>query len=91
MQPTTCFHDGITNPILQEAYLVFHDPMAFHPANGMFNTDADGRDPTIGRFLRRGEFTPTGLFLGLDDGDSGQDESLESQILIETTPSGQES
>jgi hypothetical protein len=89
MQSTTCFHDGIANPILQEAYLVFHDPIAFHTAHGMFNTDSDGRNPTIGRFRRRGEFTPTGLFRGLDDGDSGQDESLESQILIETTPSGQ--
>jgi hypothetical protein len=88
MQPTTRFHDGIANPILQEAYLVFHDPIAFHTANGMFNTDSDGRDPTIGRFLGRGEFTPTGLFLGLDESNPGQDESLESHILIETTPSG---
>jgi hypothetical protein len=54
----------------------------------MFNTDSDRRDPTIGRFFRRGEFPPTGLFLGLDDGDSSQDESLESQSLIETTPCG---
>jgi hypothetical protein len=89
MQATARFHDSVTNAILQEADLVFHDPVAFHPANGMFNPDADGRDSTIGRFLRRGEFTPTGLFLGLDNGDSSEDESLESQILIETTPSGQ--
>jgi hypothetical protein len=54
----------------------------------MFNTDSDRRDPTIGRFFRRGEFPPTGLFLGLDDGDPGQDEALESHILRETTPRG---
>jgi hypothetical protein len=55
----------------------------------MFKTDADGRDPTIDRFLRRGEFTPTGLFLGLDESDPGQEEALESHIVIETTPRGQ--
>ena len=64
MQATTRFHDGITNPILQEADFVFHNSVAFHPTNGVFNADADGRDPTIGRFLRRGEFPPTGFFLG---------------------------
>jgi hypothetical protein len=89
MQPTTCFHDGIANPILQEAYLVFDNPISLHPTDRVFDTDSNGRDPTIGRLLRRGEFTPTGLFLGLDDSDSSQDESLESQILIEPTPSGQ--
>src|SRR6266516_3527331 len=89
MQATTRFHDGITNPVLQEADFVFHHPIAFHPTNGVFNADADRRDPTIGGFLRRGEFPPTGLFLGLDDGDPGQNESLESHILIETTPRGQ--
>ena len=47
------------------------------------------RKSPIGRLLRRGEFTPTGLFLGLDDRDSSQDDSLESQLLIEPTPSGQ--
>jgi hypothetical protein len=89
MQATTRFHDGITNPVLQEADFVFHNPIAFHPTNGMFNADSDRRDPTIGCFLRRGEFPPTGLFLGLDNDDLSQDESLEAPILIEATPRGQ--
>jgi hypothetical protein len=89
MQATTCFHNSVTNASLQEANLIFHDPEAFHPANGRFNPDADGRDPPIRRFLRRGEFSPPRFLLGLDNRDVGQDESLEAQILIETTAGGQ--
>ena len=69
MQSTTRLHDGVANAILQEAYLVFHHPRAFHPTNGMFNTDSDRRDRTIGRFLRWGEFATRRLLLGLDDRD----------------------
>jgi hypothetical protein len=85
MQPTTRFHDGIANSILHEADVVFHHPGAFRTANGMFNSASDGRDSTISRFLRRGEFTPTGLFLGLDESEAGPDTSLEAHSLIETT------
>ena len=85
MQATACFHDGVPNPILQEAKFVFHDPIPFHTTNSMFNADSDGRDPTIGRLLRRGEFPPTGFFLGLEHRHTGQEESLESPILRETT------
>ena len=86
MQSTTCLHDGVAKTVLQEAYLVFDNPIAFHPANGMFNTDSDRRDRTIGRFLRWGEFTPRRFFLRLDDGDPVEDKALEAHILIETTP-----
>ncbi len=89
MQATTRFHDGITNPVLQEADFVFHQPLPFHTTAGMFNADFDGREMTVVRFLRWGEFRPTGVFLGLDDGDFGQDESLESHVLLETTPGWQ--
>ena len=37
----------------------------------------------MGGFLRRREFTPTGFFLGLDNGDPSQDEPLEAPILIQ--------
>jgi len=43
----------------------------------------------MGGFLRRREFTPTGFFLGLDNGDPSQDEPLEAPILVETTPKRQ--
>jgi hypothetical protein len=89
MQATTRFHDRITNPVLEEADFVFHHPRAFHPTNGVFHADSDRRDPTIGGFLRRGEFTPTGFFLGLDDRDPSQDEPLEAHILVEITPKRQ--
>jgi hypothetical protein len=89
MQATTCFHDRITNAVLEEADFILYHPIAFHPTNGMFHADSDRRDPPIDGFLRRGQFAPRGFFLGLDDGHPGQDKALESQILIETTPSGQ--
>jgi hypothetical protein len=89
MQATTRFHNSVANTILQQADLVFYDPEAFHPANGMFNPDADGRDSTIHRFLRGCEFPTTWFLLGLDHRDSSQDESLEAHILIEITSGGQ--
>lgn len=85
MQSTTRLHDGIANSVFQEAYLVFHHPIAFHTANGVFNTDSDGRDRTIGRFLRWGEFATRGFFLGLEDRDPLARIALEAHILIETT------
>lgn len=86
MQSTTRLHDSIANAILQKAHLIFHYPRAFHPANGMFNTDSDRRDRTIGRCLRWGEVTPRRFFLRLDNGDPVEDKALEAPILIEITP-----
>jgi len=85
MQPTTRFHHGITNAILQEADFIFHHPVAFHPTNGVFNTNSDGGNTTIGRLLRRGEFPTTWCFLGLEDRDARQEKSLEALILIQAT------
>jgi hypothetical protein len=84
MQATTCFHDGIPHPILQEADFVLHDPVTFHPTNGVFNADSDGGNTTIRRFLRGREFSSRRFFLGLDDRDVMQAESLEALILIQT-------
>jgi hypothetical protein len=85
MQSTTRFHDSIANPIFQEAYLIFHHPISFHPTDRVFNTDTHGRDRTIGRFLREGEFPTRGFFLGLDDCHPITRISLEAHILVETT------
>ena len=84
MQATTCFHDGIPHPVLQKADFVLHDPVAFHPTNGVFNADSDGGNTPIRRFLRGREFSSTRCFLGLDDRDVLQAESLEAFILIQT-------
>jgi hypothetical protein len=89
MQPTTRFHNGITNAILQEADCVFHNPVAFHPTNGVFNTDSDGGNSPIRGFLRGREFSSRRFFLGLDDRDVLQAESLEALILIQTAAMGQ--
>jgi hypothetical protein len=85
MQPTTRVHDGIPKAILQEADVIFHDSVAFHSTNGVFKTDSDGGNATIGRFLRRGEFPSRGCFLGLDDRDAGQKNPLEAFRLIQAT------
>jgi hypothetical protein len=85
MQATTCFHDGVPNPILQEADFVFHASLAFHSTHGMFSPDAERRDPTIGRFFRWSEFPSTRCFLRLETRDAIQEESLEALILIQAT------
>ena len=84
MQAATCFHHDIANAILQKANFVFPHPVAFHPTNGVFNTDSDGGNPTIRRLLRGREFSSRRFFLGLDDRDVMQAESLEALILIQT-------
>src|SRR5215510_4981852 len=89
MQPTTRLHDCISNAILQEADGVLHDPVAFHPTNGMFDPHANGRDLTIRRLLRRRQFPTAWFFLGLKDRNPRQDESLEALVLIQTAPGGQ--
>src|ERR671922_130226 len=85
MQPTTRFHDSIANPILQEAYLVFHHSISLHPTDRVFNTDSDGRDGAITCLLRWGEFPTRGFFLGLEDRQPITCLPLEAHILIETT------
>ena len=85
MQATTCFHDGVANPVLEEADLIFHDSIAFHTANSVFDANSHRRDTTIGRLLRGSEFTPTGFFLRLEDADTVEYKTLESHILVEVT------
>src|SRR5215211_6823114 len=84
MQATTCFHDGIPQPVLQETDFVLHDSVAFDPTNGVFNPDSDGSNTTIHGFLRGREFSSRRYFLGLDNGNVLQAESLEALILIQT-------
>jgi hypothetical protein len=85
MQSTTCFHDDVANTVLQEAYLVFHNAISFYSTNCVFDTDADGRDCTIGRFFQGGEVTAPWFFLGLENRDPIASIPLEPHILIETT------
>lgn len=85
MQSTTRLHDGLAHAILQEAPLVFHDPIAFPTANGVFNTESDRRDRPLGRFLRGGEFPPTRFFRRWDDGAPVEEKAREAHILGEAT------
>jgi hypothetical protein len=85
MESTTRLHDGVANAVLQETYLVFDHPIAFHTPNRVFDADSDRRDRTVVCFLRGGEFAPPGFLLRLDDGDPVEDKALEAPILIEAT------
>jgi hypothetical protein len=85
MQPTTRFHHEITNAILQEADVVLHNPLAFHPTDGVCTTDSDGGNPPIGRFLRWREFSATRCCLRVDKRDARQDTALEALILRQVT------
>jgi hypothetical protein len=64
MQATTRAHDRIMNPAREEADLICHHTIAFHPTNRVSHAESDRRDPTIGGCFRRGEVTPAGVFLG---------------------------
>jgi hypothetical protein len=85
MQPATRFHNGITTAILQEADCILHNPVAFHPTNGVLNTNAAGGNTTIGRFLRRGKLSSTRCFLRLEDRDAIPEQALEALLLIQAT------
>jgi hypothetical protein len=85
MQATACFHDGIPHPILQKADFILHDPVAFHPTNGVFNPHSGRGNSTIGLFLRRGQFPARWGFLGLEDRDVRQAKPLKALILIQAT------
>jgi hypothetical protein len=85
MQPTTRFHDSIANPTLPEAYLIFPHPVTLHSTDRVFNSDADGRDRTIDRFLQWGQFPTRGFFLGLDNRHPITRIPLEAPVLIVTT------
>src|SRR5687767_6364224 len=85
MQSTTRFHNSIANPILQEAYLVFHHSVALHPTDRVFNPDSDGRDRAIVCLLRWSKFPTRGFLLRLEDRHPIACIPLEAHILIETT------
>ena len=85
MQATACFHDGIPQAILQKADFILHDPIAFHPTNGVFNTYSGRGNSTIGLFLRWGQFAARWGFLGLEDRDVRQAKPLKAFILIQAT------
>jgi hypothetical protein len=84
MPATTCFHDGVPSPVLQKTDLVRHDPVAFHPTNGVFNPDSDGGNSTRCCFLRGREVSSRRCSLGLDDRDVLQAEALQALLLIQT-------
>src|SRR5262245_1035000 len=86
MQFATRPHEAGVNAVLPEACHICHDPVTFHPTNGVFNADSDRRDHTIGGFCQWGEFTSRRFFLRLDNGDPVAENALEAPLLRKTTP-----
>jgi DNA-binding FadR family transcriptional regulator len=41
MQSTPRLHEAVANAVLQEADFIFHNSVAFHSTNHMFDPDAD--------------------------------------------------
>jgi hypothetical protein len=89
MQATTCFHNGIPEPVLQEADGILDDPVTFHATAGVCNADADGGHTTIHGCLRGCQFSSRGFFLGLDARAVLQGASREALLWIQTATSWQ--
>jgi hypothetical protein len=83
MPATTCVHDRVPSPILQQADFVLDDPVAFHPTHGVCKANAARGDPTIGCLFRGCQFPSRGVFLGVDEDDPWEEEALEPLILIQ--------
>ena len=64
MQATPRVHHRVANTTRQQADLVWHAPEALHPAKGLFDPAANGRELTIRRLLRGVSSPPRGFFLG---------------------------
>ena len=64
VQATTGFHNGIPEPILQEADCILDNPVTFHSTDGVFNSDSDGGNTTIHGFLRGCQFGSVANFEG---------------------------
>jgi hypothetical protein len=88
MQATACFHDGIPHPVLQKAAFILDAPVAFPPTNGLFHPHSAGRKTTMHGLLRGRAFSSRRVFLGLNNCDVRQEESLDVLRLIQTAPSG---
>jgi hypothetical protein len=89
MQATTCFHDGVPTPLLQEADLILHASVALDPTHGMLEPDAARRDPTMRRLLRGREFPATGCFRRLKERAPRLEEALQALLLIQAAARGQ--
>jgi hypothetical protein len=83
MQATACFHDGIPHSILQEPDRVFHDSIALHSPDGMFDAHADGRDAPVYLLFRWREIPSTRFLRRLEHLHLRQKEALEAFILIQ--------
>jgi hypothetical protein len=64
MQATARFHDDVTHAVLQEPDFVFHDPIAFHPTNSVFNAIRVEEMRRLVAFSGGVSSAPRGFFLG---------------------------
>jgi hypothetical protein len=69
--------------LIQEGNSVSHDSVAFHRTNGVFNTNSDRGNTTIGCLLGRSEFLSMWCFLQLEDCGARQVKSPEAFIFMQ--------
>ena len=81
METTTGLHNGVLEPRLPIADLVFDDPIPFDTADSMLHADAKRRMPLIDVLFQVRKFASLRFLFGLKDGHILQIEALKSGVL----------
>jgi hypothetical protein len=64
MQSARNEHEQISHAFFRIPQHLFHAPRAFHPRQGMFDSDAQVGDLSVRPLVRCGQFTLARLFFG---------------------------
>ncbi len=86
MQATTGFKDRVAKARLPVANFVFHNPIAFDTANGMFNPGAQRGKPAVLVLVKLRQLLVARLLFGLQNRHLLQAEALKAGILSQSTP-----
>src|SRR3990172_5345585 len=83
VQAAASFHDLIWKVIFAGSHLIFDNPIAFHPSDGMFSADAQTGNLAIALFLFSSEFFAARFLHGLDHGHTWHSKALKASILAQ--------
>ena len=81
MESTARFQNSVPEAWFPIANFVFDDPIAFDPADGMFDTNPKRSMPLVDVFFQVGKFFASGLLFLLNDSDLIKLEALKTGIL----------
>ena len=81
MESTARFHNSVPEAWFPIANFVFDDPIAFDPADGMFDTNPERSMPLVEVFVQVGKRFAAWLLFGLKDSDLIQLEALKTRVL----------